>query len=92
MTNDYGMLNLDKPFFGLPEEGTKRSCAEKEDLLHFCKVWDQLLLETFAYFDKVEQPLKHLISKQDRIKIKQSVEMSTITDSVKSLYFGGESG
>lgn len=61
LTDDYGYLNVDKPFRGV-NEGTKRKIVYPNDLLKYHKVWDGKLQKAFRYISKVEQPLKDFIS------------------------------
>jgi hypothetical protein len=87
LTNDYGLLNLDEPFHCFPEEGTERTQAKKDDILHYYEEWDKLTLKAFTYFDHIEQPLKHLIPTDYIRRIRIAAEKQEIIDSVKSLYF-----
>tara|TARA_R110001632_G_scaffold179993_5_gene300029 strand:- start:27121 stop:27711 length:591 start_codon:yes stop_codon:yes gene_type:complete len=61
VTDDYGYLNVDKPFRGV-EEGTKRKIVYPNDLLKYHHTWDKKLQKGFQNLSKVEQPLKALIS------------------------------
>jgi uncharacterized protein len=61
LTDDYGYLNVSKPFRGI-DEGTKRKVVYPDDLLKYSKIWDKKLLKVFHKIPKLEQPLKSLIS------------------------------
>jgi len=61
VTDDYGYLNVDRPFRGI-EEGTKRKIVYPNDLLKYHHIWDKKLQKGFQHLSKVEQPLKALIS------------------------------
>jgi len=61
LTDDYGYLNISKPFRGI-DEGTKRKVVYPDDLLKYSKMWDKKLLKVFNRITKLEQPLRSLIS------------------------------
>lgn len=61
LTDDYGYLNITKPFRGI-DEGTKRKVVYPDDLLRYSKLWDKKLLKVFNNIPKFEQPLKPLLS------------------------------
>lgn len=61
LTDDYGTLNLDEPFYCLPENGTDRTVVLPDDLLRYHAQWDRLAAEAFRSFLQVDQPLFHLI-------------------------------
>ena len=61
LTDDYGYLNISKPFRGI-DEGTKRKVVYPDDLLKYSKMWDKKLLRVFNRITKLEQPLRSLIS------------------------------
>lgn len=86
LTDDYGTLNLDEPFACMPEAGTTRSWVMPDDLLHYHQQWDESAKEAFRHFDRVEQPLKHLIRPEHRGKIKAIVEQRAEMDSIRHLY------
>lgn len=86
LTDDYGTLNLDEPFACMPEEGTTRSWVMPDDLLHYHQQWDESAKEAFRHFDRVEQPLKHLIRPEHRGKIRAIVEQRAELDSIRHLY------
>jgi len=60
LTDDYGYLNIDKPFRGV-DEGTKRKIVYPDDLLKYHKEWDKKLISAFKQIFTVEQPLKALL-------------------------------
>jgi len=61
LTDDYGYLNIDKPFRGI-DEGTKRKIVYPNDLLKYHTTWDRKLQKSFKHLSKVQQPLKELIA------------------------------
>lgn len=63
LTDDYGYLNIDKPFRGL-DEGTKRKVVYPDDLAKYYKIWDKKIEKVFDKIPKHNQPLQELISKK----------------------------
>ena len=61
LTDDYGYLNIDKPFRGI-NEGTRRKIVYPDDLPKYYKTWDKKLLKAFKYILKVDQPLRKLLN------------------------------
>ena len=61
LTDDYGYLNIPRPFKGI-DEGTKRKTVYPNDLQKYYKVWDKKVLNVFDKVTTLEQPLKELIS------------------------------
>jgi hypothetical protein len=86
LTDDYGYLNITEAFEA-KDEGAARTTVYPDDLLNFHKEWDSDLEEAFAHFDKVEQPLKDLISAEIQKKIKLILEGQEKMDSILNLYF-----
>lgn len=86
LTDDYGYLNISEAFEA-KDEGAVRTTVYPDDLLNFHKEWDADLEDAFAHFNKVEQPLKDLISAEIQNKIKLIVEGQEKMDSILNLYF-----
>lgn len=86
LTDDYGYLNISKAFKA-KDEGAVRTTVYPDDLLHFHEEWDSGLEKAFANFDKVNQPLKDLISAEIQNKIKLILEGENKMDSILNLYF-----
>lgn len=63
LTDDYGYLNLSRPFRG-SNEGTKRKTVYPNDLRRYYKIWDKKLVEVYGKMLSVEQPLKKLFSEK----------------------------
>ena len=61
LTDDYGYLNIPRPFKAM-DEGTKRKTVYPDDLKRYHKIWDKQLAEAFKVVTAVEQPLKMLLS------------------------------
>ena len=86
LTDDYGYLNITEAFEA-KDEGTDRTTVYPDDLLHFHKEWDADLKAAFAHFDKVEQPLKDLISNEIQNKMNSILEGHGKMDSILNLYY-----
>lgn len=72
LTDDYGYLNLDKPFRPL-DENTKRKVVYPDDLNKYYKSWDKKIASIFPLIMELEQPLLALLPKsvsQDLEEIK----------------------
>ena len=61
LTDDYGYLNILRPFRGV-NEGTRRKIVYPDDLLKYYKVWDKKLLKVFGRIPKLKQPLQQLLA------------------------------
>lgn len=90
LTNDYGSLNLDEPLDCVPEEGIGRTRAMPDDMLRYYRRWDELVLDALRFFDKVEQPLAHLILPEYIKKMRIAANTGILLDSIKSTYFDGK--
>lgn len=60
LTDDYGYLNVEKPFHVI-DEGTSRKTVYPDDILTFHEEWDALIRENAPEVLKVEQSLRALI-------------------------------
>ncbi|WP_046242341.1 SET domain-containing protein [Hymenobacter terrenus] len=69
LTDDYGYLNPSEPFDCLPEPGSSRTQVLPDDLLNFHADWDAQLLDAFARFNAVEQPLLQLLAPVHRTQV-----------------------
>jgi uncharacterized protein len=61
ITDDYGYLNIPRPFKGM-DEGSRRKVVYPDDLLRYYQVWDRKLTGAIKYVPKREQPLRTLIT------------------------------
>jgi hypothetical protein len=68
VTDDYGYLNILKPFKAI-DEGTRRKTVYPDDLLKYYKKWDKQLLKIFPLMQKVNQPLYELLTSEIREEI-----------------------
>lgn len=87
ITDDYGYLNISESFRAAPEKGSKRRLVNPDDLLRYHDKWDKHLLQAFKEFEKVNQPLTHLL---DHKVLQKSVEIARgerEMDSIVNCYF-----
>lgn len=87
LTDDYGFLNLEEPFECLPEPGIERTMVLPDDLLRYHQKWDKKLVSAFDHFDKIDQPLEHLVKKNHLIKIRNIISGSEAMDSILQCYY-----
>jgi len=86
ITCDYAALGEDEDFECTPEEGTSRTKVTADDYLVLYKEWDKMAIESFKYFNKVEQPLKHMISEQYTDKVNAVANGTEPLDSILTLF------
>lgn len=60
LTDDYGYLNISRPFRGI-DEGTRRKVVYPDDLQKYHASWDRKLKKVFSRVTKLPQPLMSLI-------------------------------
>jgi uncharacterized protein len=60
LTDDYGYLNVDEPFFAV-DEGTERKIVYPDDLLHFYREFDRTVQKNLDQIPLVDQPLQAYI-------------------------------
>lgn len=87
LTDDYGYLNISEPFEAEKEAGSLRSCVMPDDLLKYHGEWDKKLLNAFAEFNKVAQPLSRFLPKETLEKSKQIADGKQKMDSILNCYF-----
>lgn len=86
LTDDYGYLNITKPFRGI-DEGTKRKVVYPDDLLKYHKVWDNKISKVFSKIPKVNQDLGHLISKETWDEIMAVIKLEKPMESILKNHF-----
>jgi hypothetical protein len=86
LTDDYGYLNIDKPFRGV-EEGTKRKIVYPDDLLHYAEEWDKKIENVFSRIDKLDQPLGKLLSQETWNEIKKVVQGERLMKSTRENFY-----
>ena len=82
LTDDYGYLNIPRPFEALPEPGVRRKIVRPDDLLHFHKSWDRQLQSAFKQFNSVEQPLSSLLRSEVLSKARKIADGEEKMDSI----------
>lgn len=86
LTDDYGYLNISQPFRGI-DEGTRRKTVYPDDLLKYFKIWDKKILKAFKHLQRVDQPLRPLISEEvwDTLHLIESGQKDI--DSILTCYY-----
>ncbi len=87
LTDDYGYLNIDKPFEALPEKGTRRTMVMPDDLLRYHKQWDRQLMSAFRRFNQVPQPLLQVLKPETARKAEAVASGSGTMDSILNCYW-----
>jgi hypothetical protein len=86
LTDDYGYLNISRPFRAA-DEGTKRKTVYPDDLTRYYKVWDKRLLKVFPLIPKLDQPLRPVISDELWQEILDIAEGRKSMESILKNYF-----
>lgn len=61
LTDDYGYLNISRPFRAA-DEGTRRKIVYPDDLVRYHRVWGSKIKRVFPKIRQLEQPLQSLLS------------------------------
>lgn len=86
LTDDYGYLNIAKPFKA-KDEGTKRKTVYPDDLLKYHSVWDKHLKEAFQEISLVNQPLKTFLNPKMKRKVEKIDKGEAVLDSILTCYY-----
>ncbi len=86
LTDDYGYLNIPRPFRGI-DEGTRRKIVYPDDLLRYYKVWDKKLLAVFKKITSHNQPLGELLNTEMWNEIHAVVSGKKQMDSILKNYY-----
>lgn len=86
LTDDYGYLNISKPFRAI-DEGTKRKVVYPNDLEKYYKIWDEKLEKVFPLIKNLEQPLHELISKKTWSEVENIALKKKPMESIYKNYF-----
>lgn len=81
LTDDYGYLNVQKPFRGA-DEGTRRKVVYPEDLIKYYRIWDRKILKVFERIIAVDQPLRPLLTNDLWDKIQNIIDGGEQMDSI----------
>lgn len=88
LTDDYGYLNIHRPFRGI-DEGTKRKVVYPNDLLKYHKVWDKKVLNALPLYLKVDQPLEYMLTEDQKQRIHKIIAGNESMESILSCYYPG---
>lgn len=86
LTDDYGYLNITKPFKGA-NEGTRRKYVYPDDLLRYHNVWDKSIKNVFGNITNTKQPLWKFLDEATKDIILQIVNENAPIKSIKENYF-----
>ncbi len=86
LTDDYGYLNIERPFRGV-NEGTKRKVVYPDDLLRYHKVWDKKLLNVMPQVADLKQPLGSLMTEDIWAEVRRIVVGKTEMRSILHNYY-----
>lgn len=89
LTDDYGYLNIGKPFRGI-DEGTKRKVVYPDDLKKYHAVWDKKLYKVFPKITQIKQPLESLLSAETLTEINDIIAGKKQMESILKNHFEGE--
>jgi len=86
LTDDYGYLNISRPFRGI-NEGTRRKVVYPDDLKKYYKVWDSKIKKVFDRINTLDQPLKTVLPPETLAKIDAIIQGKAELDSILLNYF-----
>ena len=86
LTDDYGYLNVTEAF-DAQDEGTDRTKVLPDDLKNHHQIWDSQLESAFPHINKVDQPLKKLLSERTKTEIEKVINGEVQMASILNLYF-----
>ena len=86
LTDDYGYLNLEKPFYAI-DEGLKRKVVYPDDILRYFTEWDALIQEHAPKVLETDQPLLNLIPAKSWRKFSNAVHNGFGMKSILECYY-----
>lgn len=89
LTDDYGYLNVEKPFLAI-DEGTSRKMVYPNDILTYYKEWDLLIKVNVPNVLVTHQPLKCLIPEATWDEFVQAVKNPMLLKSIQDCYYDRE--
>ncbi|KQC14695.1 MAG: lysine methyltransferase [Desulfuromonas sp. SDB] len=89
LTDDYGFLNVPKPFKCIKEKGTSRKEVLPDDLLRLHRRWDRKLKSAYRSFNKVKQPLLKFLDPEIFQLTQKVVQGEKEMDSIINCYYRG---
>lgn len=90
LTDDYGYLNIDRPFRAV-DEGTRRKVVYPDDLIRHHKQWDRQLKDAFSHILYVNQPLKPILNDRIWAKVQNIINGEEEMDSILNCYYNSTS-
>ncbi len=90
LTDDYGYLNVSKPFAPI-DEGAERKVVYPDDLIQFYQKWDELLQTVFPEILSVEQPLLKFMDEQNKLHMNDVLTERKTLDSIRICYYDQKS-
>lgn len=88
LTDDYGYLNIPRPFKGI-NEGTRRKTVYPDDLLRLYPEWDRKLQSAIRLTPKLEQPLRTLLPEETWERIQRIAKGREQMLSILTCYYEG---
>ena len=89
LTDDYGYLNIPMQFRGI-NEGTRRKIVYPNDLLKYHKVWDNKIKKVFPKINKIDQPLRQILSDDAWERIERVIKGEEAMESILNNYYNEE--
>jgi hypothetical protein len=86
LTDDYGYLNISAPFREI-DEGTRRKIVYPNDLQKYYKVWDGKIQKVFHQLNKVDQPLRPVMSEESWNRIEKVINGEEQLESILVNYY-----
>lgn len=86
LTDDYGYLNVEKPF-DVIDEGTIRKTVYPDDILHFHEEWDTIIKENAPKVLEAEQSLMELIPEKTWKEFVNAVHNPNQMKSILECYY-----
>lgn len=86
LTDDYGYLNVEKPF-DVIDEGTVRKTVYPDDILNFHEEWDTIIKENAPKVLEVEQSLMELIPEKTWKEFVNAVHNPNQMKSILECYY-----
>lgn len=86
LTDDYGYLNIPAPFRGI-DEGTRRKIVYPNDLVKYYRSWDKKIAKVFHRINRVDQPLKEVLTEETRFRIERILNDEEPLQSILANYY-----
>ena len=90
ITDDYGYLNLEKPFKALKEKGSRRTVVYPDDLKRHYLKWDAKIQDAIQEAPMVQQPLEKMLPEKTKKIVDLVCKGKKSMDSILTCYFEQE--